>query len=132
MDMIVDIQCLKNSKNLVVPKEIAILSLNGNYSAHWMVGPSTGIDNFSSEIRKQNNWLKKHHHSLDYSEGEVSTRALFKSLKELMKKVGRVFVRRKEKWSIVHKITARELINLEYDIDCASFANLPWSDAYCF
>ena len=103
--MIVDIQCLKNSKNLVGPEEIAILTLNGNYLAHWMVGPSTGIDNFNSKIWKQNNWLKKHHHGLHYFEGKVSTCALFKSLKELM--VGRVFVRGKEKWSIMHKITAR-------------------------
>ena len=42
-----------------------------------------------------------------------------------------MFVRGKEKWSIVHKLTAREVINLEYDKDCPSFNNLPWSDAYC-
>lgn len=131
MDVIIDIQCLKNDKNVAVPKEVAILSIDGNYFGHWLVSPSADINKFPKEIRQQNDWLKRHHHGLDYFEGEVSLKFLYKTLKDITKKVNRVFVRGKEKWSIIHKLTAREVINLEYDTDCPSFHNLPWSDTYC-
>ena len=32
----------------------------------------------------------------------------------------------------MHKIAAREVMNLEYDNDCTSFDKLPWTDTYCF
>ena len=39
----------------------------------------------------------------------------------MTKNIGRVFVRGKEKWAIMHKMTARNVINLEYDNDCPPF-----------
>ena len=34
MDVIIDMQCLKDAKNIDVPKKIVIISSHGDYSAH--------------------------------------------------------------------------------------------------
>ena len=65
MDIVVDIQCFKDSKNSVAPKEIAIVALNGDYTAHWIIAPTDRIESLPEDVRKQNNWLTQHHHSLD-------------------------------------------------------------------
>ena len=85
MDVIVDIQCLKDAKNIATPKEVAHLSLNGNYTAHWIVAPSAKIDHFSQDIREENNWLKNHHHGLDYFAGEISQRSSNTIFKKMTK-----------------------------------------------
>lgn len=131
MDVIVDIQCVKNHKNVFIPKEVAIVAIDGDYSAHWMIAPSKSIDSFTYEIKKENNWLKTHKHGLDHFEGEVPLNSLNKVLKELTNKVNRIFVRGREKYAILQKLTSTEVINLEYDNDCPSFDNLPWCDTYC-
>ena len=131
MDVIIDMQFVKNDKNVVVPKEVAFLSVDGNYAAHWIVAPSNNLEKCDREVRLQNNWLKRNFHGLDHFEGDVSLRSLYKTIKEVAKKFNRVFVRGNEKLSVLQKLTSVEIGNLEYDSDCPSFHNLPWSDAYC-
>ena len=132
MALIIDMQFFKDGHNSFVPKELAVTSLNNNFTGHWIVKSSTSIQNLSADVRKENNWLTEHYHGLDYFQGDISLNVLRKKIRELSKKNnGRIFVRGKEKWLILQKLTLREIINLEYDIDCPSFDNLPWSDAYC-
>ena len=57
MDLVIDIQCLKDAENNNAPKGIALVSLNGDFQGHWLVGLTACVDNFSDEIRRQNNWL---------------------------------------------------------------------------
>lgn len=132
MDIVVDIQCLKDNSNVVTPKEIAIVALDGNFISHWMISPKNSkTDTMCVAARKENNWLSKKHHGLDYFDGETEKKSLYKTLRELTKRVGKIYVRGKEKWHILNKITAREVINLEYDPECPSFDKLPWSDNFC-
>ena len=35
MNIVIDIQCVKDYKNRAIPKEVAVLSLNLNFTGHW-------------------------------------------------------------------------------------------------
>lgn len=131
MDIVADVQFFKDKKNSFVPKEIALVSLKGDFSAHWIVSAVQRIESLPSEARKDNNWLSRHKHGLDYFDGSVTLKALYRTLSDIFKCVEKIYVRGKEKWLLFHKISTREVINLEYDKDCPSFENLPWSDKYC-
>lgn len=130
MDLVIDIQCFKNKGYRIVPKEVGIVALNGNFCAHWIVSPPTNLCDLTEGDRRQNNWLSTHHHGLDYFEGETPLKLVEKALQDISKKARKIYVRGKEKWNILHKITIREIINLEYNCDCPSFDKLS-SDVYC-
>ena len=52
MDLVIDIQCLKDSVNNNAPKEIVLVSLNGDFHGHWLVVPTACVDDLSDEIRR--------------------------------------------------------------------------------
>ena len=131
MDIIVDIQFFKNIHNVAVPKEVGIVALEKNFIAHWVVSPKHPIHALSKSVRKENNWLTEHHHGVDYFDGEVTESKLIKILRDLTKRVGKIYVRGKEKWLFLQRTTARDIINLEYDVECPSFDKLPWCDNFC-
>ncbi|KAL7289140.1 hypothetical protein TKK_0017084 [Trichogramma kaykai] len=86
MDVVIDVQFIKNSKNEYIPKEVAIVCLENNFIAHWIV-VTPPCKNLPSEIKRQNTWLLKNFHGLDYYDGEVSLRSLNNKLKEYIKKI---------------------------------------------
>ena len=40
MDIVVDIQGVKDYKNRAIPKEMAVLSWDQNFTGHWIVSPN--------------------------------------------------------------------------------------------
>ena len=130
MDLVIDILCLKDTDNNNSPKEIALVALNGDFHGHWLVAMTACVDDLSDEIRRQNNWLTQHCHGLNYLEGEVDFKVLHKTLQDLSKSARKIYVRGSEKWLMLHKIIANEIINLEYDVDCPPFDKLS-SNVYC-
>ena len=79
MDLVIDIQCLKDTNNHNAPKEIALVSLNGDVYGHRLVAPTACVDDLSDEIRRQNNWLTQHCHGINYLEGEVDLKVFHKT-----------------------------------------------------
>ena len=130
MDLIVDIQCLKIGNNITVPKEIAVVALQGDFTAHWLVSPTSPIHTLSANIIKQNRWLTRHHHGLDYFDAESSLHVIYTALQEITKKASKIYVRVSDKSFILHKIIDRKFVNLEYNKDCPIFKKLS-SDVYC-
>lgn len=131
MELIADVQFFKDKNKKLVPKEIALLSLKNEFVAHWIVSAVHRVDSLPCEVRKENNWLTRNQHGIDYLEGSVTLKTLNRTLSDIFKSVDKTYVRGKEKWLMFHKMTTREVINLEYDTNCPSFNNLPWSDKYC-
>ena len=43
MDIVVDIQCVKDFKNRAIPKEASVLSLDQIFTGHWIVSPNRQI-----------------------------------------------------------------------------------------
>ena len=130
MDLVLDIQCIKGAKHSIVPKEIAIVALNANYHGHWIVAPTVDVNSLNDDIRRENNWLSQNFHGFDYLEGEVALKVVHKILRELTKSARKIYIQGSEKWLLLHKIIANEIINLEYDKKCPSFDKLS-SNVYC-
>ena len=133
MDIIIDIQFLKNEQNVCIPKEMAVIAVNEDFASHWVVSSSSiSIKKLNKSIKRQNEWLTQNHHGLDYTEGEVSLNTLIRSLREITRKIRRIYVRGQEKLNYMQKITSREVINLECINECPPFHDLPWCSKYCF
>ena len=131
MDIVVDIQCVKDCKNRVVPKEVTVLSLNQNFTGHWIVSPNSQITALCQEARKENDWLSRNYHGLDWLDQGVSEKVLFKYLEEICRRENNIYVRGGMKVAILRKITARHIINLEFEEDCPPFHKLTASGHYC-
>lgn len=131
MDLVIDIQCYKDYSGRVAPKEVAVVALGAEYVAHWIVAPSRSVDLLSAAAKRENNWLTLNHHGIDYSEGDVTEKALFKTLRKILKDARKVYVRGKVKWSLLSDLTTREIINLENKNACPPFASLLWDERLC-
>lgn len=131
MDLIIDIQCCKNKKNKHIPKEVAVISKNGNHLAHWIIQSPHIAEKLPLEIKRENKWLRHNFHGLDMEDGFVSRTSFNKSLGNISKNFGKVFVRGKEKKQILQGIIPNEIINLEDDKENSSFNDLPLDDTFC-
>jgi hypothetical protein len=131
MDLIIDAQFFKDNKNCIIPKEVAVVCLHKNFSAHWIVGPTRNSKRLRKEILRQNNWLTLNHHGLEWYEGDISVKKMYKNLEDICKRSNKIYVRGKEKVELLSKLTTREIINLEQVDSCPAFQNLPWCETYC-
>ena len=62
MGIVVDIQFLEGIDGHVLPKEVAIISLNDDFQSDWVIKPPYNSAKLSPDSHRQNNWLTKHHH----------------------------------------------------------------------
>jgi hypothetical protein len=131
MDLIIDIQCCKDNKNRIVSKEVAIVALHKDFSAHWIVSPKCTSKCLRKNILEQNNWLTINHHGLEWCEGDIAVKKMYKNLEEICRKADKIYVRGKEKVKLLEKVTTRQIINLERDNACPSFQRLIWKENYC-
>lgn len=131
MDLVMDIQFCKDANDKNVPKEVAILALNKDFSAHWMVLPPYTIKKLPSKVRCQNNWLMQNHHGLTWMDGDISQRTLQKNLETISRYGNKIYVRGREKLIFLQGIIHNEIINLEDDNNCPSFENLSSIGKHC-
>ena len=64
MGIIVDNQFFKDSKNIVLPKEICVIDLASGSITHWIVASVTPIDSLSRSAIIENNCFTLHHHGI--------------------------------------------------------------------
>ena len=131
MDLVIDIQCCKDAKNHVVPKEVALISLQGNHLAHWIVLPPYPARRLTVQTREENKWLRQSLHGIDWDEGFTSRKVVQDQLREITKNYDKVYVRGKEKKNLLENILLNGIINLEEDDENPAFGSLPWDDSFC-
>lgn len=131
MDLVIDIQCCRDAKNNIIPKEVAVISLQGNHLAHWIVLPPYSAKKLPLKIRDENKWLRQSLHGIDWEEGFVSKKILYENLRNITKNYDKVYIRGNEKKKLLENIILNEIINLEEDEDTPSFSKLPWDDSFC-
>ena len=94
------------------------------------MAPTVDVNSLNDDIRRENNWLSQNFYGFDYLEGEVALKVVHKILRELTKSARKIYIQGSEKWLLLHKIIANEIINLEYDKKCPPFDKLS-SNVYC-
>ena len=77
------------------------------------MAPTVDVNSLNDDIRRDNNWLSQNCHGFEYLESEVALKVIHKIPRELTKSARKIYVRGSEKWLLLYKITANEIINLE-------------------
>ena len=70
------------------PKKVAIVSLDEDFAADWVVGAIVPAHRLSRSVKRENNWLTHHHHGLDYLNGDLTGRCVLFSRKHEKFKLG--------------------------------------------
>lgn len=131
MDYIIDIQGFRDDSGHLIPKEVAVVTLDRNCIAHWLIAPPYPFTELTSTSQRQNNWLSCKHHGIEWFEGEVPINFLHANLREIARTARLIYTRGHEEAALLQKITSRRITNLE-DLNRASFKSLPVIDEFCF
>lgn len=131
MDFIIEIQGFHTDKGALIPKEVAVVSVNKNFTAHWVISPVCNFSDLPISVRRENNWLTLYKHGIEWFEGDVPEKYLFANLRDLSKHARLIYTRGTEKANLLQQVMAREVINMDEDVQCPSFDKLPSSEEYC-
>ena len=131
MDIIIDIQGFSTDSGIFLPKEVAVTSLDNRILGHWIIQPPYNFYNLPSEIKIKNNWLTKYHHGIEWYEGETSLKTLQQYLRSVLKDAENIYTRGRDKATYLQLISARDIINLEENKKCPSFAKMETSGVVC-
>lgn len=131
MNIVIDIQGLKDKYNNFIPKEVAVVSVTSSYYAHWIVSAPYAYNTLPPSVKRQNTWLLDNHHGIEWTEGETPLRAIEAILKKIAVQCDRIFTRGSDKSTYLTQLTECFVINLEEDTEDPSFRNLPKSDTFC-
>ena len=131
MELVLDAQFLKNREDEYIVKELAILALDENYVAHWLVKSQGTFFRLPKNVVRQNNFSARYLHGIEWNEGDIDFIDLYRTLAKLSNHVRKVYVRGECKADFVRRYLTPRVVNLEEDENCPTFADLPTLDTYC-
>ena len=134
MDLVFDIQCVKNANNIDVRKEVAVVSVLDDYICNWILAPPYTSKKLPNNIKTTNKWLSRNKHGLEWEDGYITKPALTNHLREITKNFDKIFVRGNEKKKILEGMVYNEVINLaeeREDESFPAFAELAWFNTRC-
>lgn len=108
-----------------IPKEIAVLSVEKELMAHWIVAPPYPYAELPLPSRSQNNFLTRFYHGLEWFEGDVTCKQVYANLRDISRVSGRIFTRGRDKALLLRDVTSRDIINLEEDEDVPPMDKMP-------
>lgn len=130
MDFIVDVLGFRDSAAKFMIKEVAVVSLNNEYIAHWISSAPHSFSDLPIKTQVHNNWITSNIHGIEWFEGDIPYRQLHANLRELARTARQIFVRGVEEAHLIQNITTRHVENLE-SFNCPSTYNLPKRDIFC-
>lgn len=132
MDIIVDIQAMRDKDHGFLPKEVCVVALDHPFMAHWIVAPPYSFSDLPPSTRSENKYLTLNHHGLEWYEGDVNCRQLHANLREIAKHSRNIWTRGREKANLLCQIMTREINDLEHaQWGCPSFNYLPATCTRC-
>lgn len=131
MDYVVDIQGFRSAYKEFLPKEVTVATLDHRYFAHWIIEPPYAFSELDENARIANNYVTCYHHGIDWFDGDISLKKLYKNLQEIAGSAYRILTRGHEKAKFLEAVTSRRIINLEHS-GCPPFAKLEPAREYCF
>lgn len=131
MNIVIDIQGLKDKYNHFIPKEVAVVSLKTSYLGHWIISPPYAYNALPPSVKRQNTWLQCNHHGIEWSEGETPLRTVEATLKKIAVQADRLFTRGADKAAYLTQLTDCFVINLEEEENAPPFRNLSESNTFC-
>lgn len=128
-EVVIDIQGLVGPADTFIPKEIAVLSVQGNYIGHWFIAPPCLFSELPFSARRQNYWLTANFHRIEWEYGYTPHKLVNQILREATRNVSRIYVRGREKVIFLQRILSRTIVNLE--TYSPPLKRLPENKRYC-
>ncbi|EFN86443.1 hypothetical protein EAI_02944 [Harpegnathos saltator] len=110
MDVIIEVQCFRDSNDVYVLKEVAIVGINEAFVGHWILAPEYSFAELNEKSRRINNWLSLNYHGIEW---EVQSEIFYPRLREITSHIRDFMTRGKEKASYLQNLLARNVYNLE-------------------
>jgi len=126
INVVLDIQCFKDNDNGFIIKEIsAVVVDTGVLLFHHIVCPPYDRRLLSADKLRENNWLTKHFHGLEWHQGDISYVDLLQKLKITLALTSLVFVKGKEKADFIATILPQHFIVIDLEsLHCQSLSTL--------
>jgi len=93
MEIIIDIQGFRDAEEKFIPKEIAVVAINAPIFGHWIIIPPCPFVNLPESSRRQNNWLSRNYHGIEWVDGEVNLEHFKQHLREITRQAYRIYSR---------------------------------------
>lgn len=113
MDIVIDIQGFRNAKEKFLPKEVALVAINAPIVGHWIMMPPHPFGELPESSRRQNNWLSRCYHGIEWFDGETNLRYFTLQLREIVRQARYIYSRGQEKAHYLQCLLSRNVYNLE-------------------
>lgn len=132
MDFIIDILGFSyKSDYKYLPKEVAVLTLNKEFLAHWIVTPPVPYSELRTVSKLSNTWLSDNHHGIDWIEEGITLHQLHSNLRRIARVASTITVYYKEVADYLEDVVGRSIVALEKIPDTPSFSSLNPTDEFC-
>lgn len=126
MKFVIDMQGFTDNDNLFIPKEVALVSLEEDWSlAHWIVKPPISQYGLTHATRVKNDWVTHNHHGLSWFRGTSDLKLVIIQLQKITKNADVIYTRGEKKWDFLVSILDSPVVNLTTDLRNPSFERMP-------
>jgi len=113
MDIVIDIQGFRNADEKFIPKEVAVVAINATIIGHWIMMPPCPFSDLSERVRRENNWLSRNYHGIEWFDGEGNLKYFTLQLREITRQARYIYTRGQEKTRYLRELLSRNVYNLE-------------------
>lgn len=113
MDIVIDIQGFRDADEKFLPKEVAVVAIDAPIVDHWIMMPPHPFGELPEKVRRQNTWLTRNYHGIEWFDGETNPKYFTLHLREIIRHSRHIYVRGSEKAHYLRNLLSREIYNLE-------------------
>lgn len=113
MDIIIDIQGFRDADEKFLPKKVALVTIDAPIVSHWIMLPPHPFGELPETIRRQNCWLSRNYHGIEWFDGKTNPKYFALQLREIIRHTRHIYVRNIEKAHYLRNLISREIYNLE-------------------
>lgn len=118
MDFVIEMQGLRDKENHFLPKEVAVVSLQGNVAAHWTIAPPMHVyTELPRDLREGNDFVSSRILGLQWFDGDISQRKLQHHFYNIARVASKIYIKGGEKARYVQSLMSRHVHNIdEYNV----------------
>lgn len=113
MDFVIDVLALRDAENYFLPKEVSVVCLQGDVSAHWIIKSPYSFDELPDDIRTTNDYLASRMYGIHWFDGDVTLRKMQIYLQNIARKASRIYVKGIETARYIQTIMSHSVINID-------------------
>lgn len=110
-DLIFDIQFLRDKNRKLIAKEIAVTSIQGNITGHWLIKSQHNFENLPNHLMVSNNFFTTQIHGIEWWEGDILIEQLKSHIYDLTKNAKLIYTRGSDNVKFLESLLCRHVID---------------------